>query len=500
MARSTLPFSACLGALFGCIADVRTTPLPPPAQPRPGHYVDVFGSPGAGGGPSDPWDLRTALRGGNGRVRPGDTIWVRGGEYRGAFLSTLAGGPGSRVVVRAWPGERAVLNGAGQPASSSTLSVRGEWSAFWGLEVTNTDPGRSAPRPTGVANYASHTAYVNLVVHDAGVGLYSEREAWDVEVYGCLIFNNGWTQPDRGHGHGAYVKSDVGPVVLRHNVMFNQFGYGVHAYSESGSGRLMRIRVEGNVLFDNGVLSRVASPTANVLAGGLERADSVVVSGNLSYYAPLVPGTGIRVGWDTLSNGVVTVERNYVVGGSPALDVGFWASAGVAENTVVGLDVVQVLRNPVTAGAQWSGNLYHRDPEAPAWELAGVRLPFAEWQAASGLGLSDVAVPGTPAAAVAFVLPNQYEPGRATVAVYNWGLMGAVDVDLAAVLAPGDSFEVRNVQALAAPVWRGVFGGSSVSLPLNGVAPPPAVGASLTGVPRTGPAFDVFLIRRLPPR
>src|SRR2546426_6136509 len=50
------------------------------------------------------------------------------------------------------------------------------------------------------------------------------------------IYNNGWQQPDFGNGHGIYAKSSAGPVYLRDNIVFNQFGYGIHIYANAGSG------------------------------------------------------------------------------------------------------------------------------------------------------------------------------------------------------------------------------------------------------------------------
>src|SRR2546421_3291182 len=79
------------------------------------HYVAPSGSSAGDGTMGRPWDLATALAGGGGRVAPGDTIWLRGGTYRGALVSSVHGAPGAPVVVRQYRGERAVIDAAGAP-------------------------------------------------------------------------------------------------------------------------------------------------------------------------------------------------------------------------------------------------------------------------------------------------------------------------------------------------------------------------------------------------
>ena len=52
-----------------------------------------------------------------------------------------------------------------------------------------------------------------------------------------------------------------GPVVARENILFDQFGYGLHVYTEARSGLLNNIELDGNVAFNNGTVS--AHPNAS---------------------------------------------------------------------------------------------------------------------------------------------------------------------------------------------------------------------------------------------
>jgi hypothetical protein len=467
-------------------------------SPRIGYFAAPGGKSTADGSRSDPWDLATALAGGNKKLQAGDTLWLRGGTYRGTFTSTLSGIPDRPIVVRQLPGERAVLDAAG--ASGSTLEVRGEHSVFWGFEVTNSDPDRvssgtgNQDRPNSVVNNASSTKYIHLTIHDGGVAFYNYPSARDVEVYGTIAYNNGWQGPDRGHGHALYVKSNAGPVILRENILFNQFGYGVHLYSNAGSGLIRNIRLEGNVSFNNGTIAS-GSSSANILVGGAAFADDVVLQSNYTWFAPGVAGANVKLGFGSYPNGSVRAAGNYLVGGAPVLDLGFWSSADVRENTLVGSGSMYSLRDPVTSGVLFADNDSYRDPASDAWWLAGAAHSWASWRLATGLGASDRVSSGSPTADLVQVRASSYEPGRAHIVVYNWSRSGSASVDLGGIVAPGSRFSVHNVQdILGAPVASGTFGGGAVTLPLSGVRPPAPTGMATSPSPGTGTEFHVFVV------
>lgn len=445
------------------------------ARPARGHFVAPTGAPTGDGSERRPWDLATALAGGRGAgaVQPGDTIWLRGGTYRGGFRATVAGREGSPVVVRQFPGERAVIDGAGAPRS--TLYVTGDHTVFWGFELTNSDTARTTSvaklqlRRNVLVNDASHTKYINLVVHDGGVAFYNEPASVDVEISGCIIYNNGWQGPDRGHGHGLYLKALVGPLVARDNVIFNQYGYGIHAFTNARTGKLMNITLEGNVAFNNGTLATRRSLSSNLLLGGDDYAGGDVVRDNLTYYSPVLTGAGANamIGYKTLRNGDVVVENNYLVGGSPVLDFGFWSAARVSNNTIIG------------TGTSRGGLIAKRDG------------------AGRGQIWRDNAERPAPRVTKVVVRPNLYEKGRAHITVFNWGKDATIQVDMSGVLGPGDRYEVRNVQDLfGAPVTSGTAAGTAITIPLRGVPPPVPIGRRISPAPHTGPAFDVFVVTR----
>ena len=105
--------------------------------------------------------------------------------------------------------------------------------------MTNSDPTRisagGAPprRGSAIQLLGPGTKLINLAVHDAVQGVLTTPEAPDAEVYGCLLYYNGYDAPDRGHGHGIYVQNETGTKRLVDNVIFGQFGIGIHGYTES---------------------------------------------------------------------------------------------------------------------------------------------------------------------------------------------------------------------------------------------------------------------------
>jgi len=406
-----------------------------------GYYAATNGSSSGDGSSGRPWNLATALSGGNGKVQPGDTVWLRGGTYAGQFRSTLTGTAAAPIVVRQYPGERAIIDGGG--STSDTFVADGSYSVFWGFEMTNSDPVRCCStssffRADMMVSHATHVKFINMIVHDGGPGYYTWSPYGDVEIYGAIIYNIGYDGSDRGHGHGMYLKNDVGPLVVRDNILFNSYGYGIHAYTNTGDGLLNGIHLEGNVSFNSGTLSAQGT-SGNIGNLGQPPANNMAMIDNMTFFSPGIGGSNWLLG----SGDGLTATGNYVVGGT-GISQGTWTNAIITGNTVI------------TSGAK---------PTQP----------------------------------LVFVRPNAYEPGRANVIIYNWSRQAAVSVDLSSVLSVGRRYEVRNVQDLfGAPVASGTFGGGTLSFPMAGITPPTPIGLTSSPSPVTGPDFNVFLVTTLP--
>lgn len=501
--RRTLLAAACVAAI-GCAHSDSGLGPPPPAKPpagtRVGYYVEAapWGTSAGNGTDSAPWDLATALAGGHGNtIHPGDTVWLRVGTYVGSFQTGLSGQPGTPIVFRGYPGERATINGS--------LAAQGSDLTFWGFEIMQSNPLTIVDRVLE-ANTVNGR-FINLVLHDAGFSGVSMAagSGSGVELYGCIIYNNGFRD---NIDHGIYAhNSTPGTKYITDNVFFNNFARGIQIY-EGGDSLIRNFDVEGNVSFNNGTIAGGLSSEINLLISAPAVTSGMIAKNNLLYFSPGTDGVQLRLGnYDTtdsaLYNKSIDLEGNYAAGGTVGLEMQYqWAQATILNNTFVGTATTDVVHTggPTPNLYQWSGNVYYRDPLAVAWQNDTTGYDFGAWQAATGLGASDDAQAATPAANWVFIRPNKYEAGRGFVVIYNFAQQNPVGVDISGLVANGQHYEVRNVQDVyGAPVASGTYSGGAIPIPMSGVAPPKPIGRTApSSAPRTGPNFDVFLVTSSP--
>lgn len=450
------------------------------------------------------WDLPTALTGAKGKVKPGDTILLHEGTYRGSFASSLRGTAEKPIAVRAAPGQGVVIDLVpGKPGEQPMLAVDGAHAIYQGFTVTSSDPRRATTRPgshpediqRGVINATgSHLKFVNLIVHDLsqGFGAWSGGEGG--EIYGCIIYNNGWTAPDRGHGHGIYAQNDKGTKRFVDNVIFNQFGYGIHVYgSERAS--LKGFHIEGNVLFGNGSLNGPDRRTPAILIGGGSAASGIKVLNNHTFGE-------IQLGYSpTPMNEDIALRGNYFAG-----PVRFrnWQRTEFVGNTVIapGTLVRWEVRNVMSIRlAQWEDNSYVRTESDAKPFVAKIlqntlEMSFGEWQTRFEKDANGRYAGGRPRGARVALRQNQYETGRAHLVVHNPERRESVEVDFTGFLRTGQRFEIRSVQNLAAePVLAGVYDGRPIALPMKATKPAAPVGLADAAVPITEPELGVYLVR-----
>jgi hypothetical protein len=376
------------------------------------------------------------------------------------------------------------------------MTVNGAYTWYWGFEVGNTDP--TTQDVMGMNVLAPGVRVINMVIHDHsgnGVGIW--EEAPDGEVYGTILYNNGFHgSTATSHGHGIYVQNATGTKRLADNVIFNQFGYGIHAYGQAGHVR--SLRMEGNVAFAN-------SAGDALLYSGAAPVDNIVFTGNMTYRTS---GTSITMGrGDWAGEQDLVMTNNYLSG---KVSVGGWASVTFRNNVLRAASKLEVSLQSSIPGSSsyvWDNNDYLMNQElcsgtcpygtgiAATW----INYPtLGAWQSATGLDANSLGAQtatGRPSANQIFVRPNAYQPGRATIIAYNWTRVATVSVDVSAILQPGDQYEVRNAQDyFGAPVASGRYAGGSISLQMGAIQPPAPVGGGSFSA--TGPEFQVFVVQR----
>ena len=498
--RGVVPLAlACLLLMPSCVLQDWAAPKdasgargvsPNLSGPAPDFYVSPTGSAAGDGSFTNPWDLATALNAPP-AVTPGSTIWLRGGTYTngtffGGYWSNLTGSAAAPIVVRQYPGERATV--------TKFLIVRGAYTWYWGFEVVHDTP--QVGDLFGIDNRAPGTKLINLVVHDAtATGIFIGPEVSNAEVYGSISYNNGRTN---NQDHGIYCQSQTS-ALLKDNIVFDNWAYGIHCYAETGP-YLQNIALQGNVSFDNYVWGVPSG--ADILVGGTFPASGITIDQNYTYRTNYSNTQTADVGYDYAVNQDVVLSNNYFAGGWSR--VGAWATATVTGNTLFNFTDGGMLWNIGNlSGHTWSGNTFYGDSTATAWlhTPSGNRVTsFNGWRTLTGFTNPGTYAGSVPTAGKVVVRPNQYEPGRANIIVYNWTQESAVSVDVSGILNVGDRYVVQHAQDFyGAPIAGGTYDGGPLQLPTVSITPPtPLATTTAQPAPVTGPTFNVFVLLKTP--
>ena len=282
-------------------------------------YVAPDGTEAGQGTAASPWDIKSALDGRQ-KVAPGDTVWLLGGTYKHpdrksgnlGYRVRLAGQENQPIHVRATRGERVTIDGG------LTVQDPSAYVWIWDLELIVSEnltrsrrfeePGShpaSYDRPHGGLNvYAGKGCkYINLIIHDSAQGVSFWSRATDSELHGCIIYDNGWDAPDRGHGHAIYTQNEKGDKTISDCIMTGGYGYSMHAY---GSSRAFvdHYLAEGNVCYDAGTF----------LIGGGRPSQGIKVVNNYLH------NVSMQLGYSAPHNEDCEVRGNVIVNGTLSIN------------------------------------------------------------------------------------------------------------------------------------------------------------------------------------
>ncbi len=273
-------------------------------------YVGPNGKPTNAGTRESPWDITSALDGKQ-KVAPGDTVYLLGGTYRRRpkelFEVRLVGTAGSPIHIRPVPGQRVRIDGG--------LSVQSPSAHVWirDLEIFVSEPLPEEPvsagshpqdlnRPWGGLHMhgGKNCKYINLIIHNCNQGISCWKGEIDPEIYGCIIYNNGWLGTDRGHGHCIYTQNDQGVKVISNCIMSCRYDgtYTMHAYG-SKRAYVNNFLVEDNICFNEGPF----------LIGGGRPSRHIRVFRNYLY------NVSMRIGYTAPYNENCEVRDNVIVNG-----------------------------------------------------------------------------------------------------------------------------------------------------------------------------------------
>lgn len=395
-------------------------------------------------------------------ARPGDWFWLLSGTYNGPFNLIRKGTAARPIVFRALPGAHAVIRGGFQ--------MSGAYNWVWGFEIT--DPGDISEFDSGVRMAARGARLINNIIHH--VAAKNAIGAWNYGpgqvIYGNIIHTN--------EGHSIYMQNNFRRYGFKQivNNMFLDAGspgcgncFHVHGYTLNNF-------VTGFNLRNNIV------KTGRFLIGGFNApAEREVVTENYFYESTVQFGyrrptqvrftgnylgrSGLDIRWFWGSGEVQykqsapNVFLNNQIHRPPGLHIRFGTSAYLPAGRCEGcprirpVDVFDrnVYSNPFKASFS-ANNIFQGQLNLTAWRNA---------TAAAGKRFDSHSVtvrpPSTPKIAI---LPNQYEPRRAHLVIYNWGRRPTVNVNLSPFISVGTNYEIRNPKNLfGSPLKTGVYTG-----------------------------------------
>ena len=474
-------------------------------------FVSTSGSPSGDGSSANPWDLNTALNQ-PAAVHAGDTIWLRGGVYHApstnGYSSILSGTAANPIIVRNYGNERAIIDGH---TDEFALAVRGSYSWFWGLEIMDSTTNRVPsscdailgyePHPSafGVGVYGPSNKFINLVVHDTAQGFSAYDDSPDTEFTGNLSYYNGnlpypsCPGGDRNHGHGMYLQNVTGLKIVNDNFIGDNADEGIQMYGGGGA-NVQGFRLNGNALYNSSSWPDQNFQFNVLIAGGAVRKD-IQFNNNFSYFTPSRDFGVVSFGEYTPGQDMI-VNNNTFVGGYTAVAVikqagpfTFTGNTVYTRPSAVKEIDLEPDAGQTIASYTWDDNSYYGLNNF----LYLQNRSFASWQVATGFDTHSTYTPGTPTGAAISVRPNAYESKRANIIVYNWDSSSAVNVDLSSVLAQNDAYVILDAQNFyGSPVAQGTYNGSTVSIPMMGLAKATPNGFATPA--HTAPLFGTFIV------
>ena len=491
------------------------------------------GSNSGSGSMDDPWSLRTALNQPS-AVKPGDTIYLRGGRYTIAagdpkFSSYLTGTAENPIKVMSYPGEWAILDGTrvGVPLKQLEMFyIKGAYTWFMNFEITNSEletrkiaiNGSNPPERRGdaVLDNGSSIKLINLVIHDAGEGIFSSPDINGSEYYGNVVYNNGWDTPAGTNGHGNYVQNISGTKSLENNFFFNNFAFNSQMYGGSGHG----FTWTGNVFF-NGDMAWWGPNISNL-----------TVKDNFTYNHLFRMGNSV-----TSTNTDADIEGNYFMSGvfldQFSQHVTFKNNTVWYDSTLDSLvtlhtkDLWTPAKFTIDYNTYYKGGIMAVLGQFRVFNQGGkTRVPIVQrltdffafnktsgsqqasynnlkksWQDDLGFDIHSTWIDSAPTGVKVFIRPNKYDPHRGNIIIYNWNQADTVSVDVSSILSPGDKYALHSVQDYFGDVTNGTYSGGQLTINMTNrtVAKPIGYDQSVPWYhdpikPTTFPTFGTFVI------
>lgn len=267
------------------------------------------------------------------KLKPGDTLYARGGTYYLDEMLLLAnsGTPDQRVVVESYPGETAILDGSNLSANNDIIHIVGQYIDFKGFEV------RNSPR-FGIGVFRSkHIQILNNVVHgsyDGAIRAASVDDLTsteDIVISGNTAYNNGLVKAQNPNGNWPAIIASQGAsnVTITNNYVYNNYGEGIDFVLTNGG------LASGNIIHDNYSANLYLDNASNIIVEN----NFIYTTNNTKYYRDGHPASGIHAANEPygISNPLNNIEirNNIVVGGKWGFYNGTYGRGGGMKNFTI---------------------------------------------------------------------------------------------------------------------------------------------------------------------
>ncbi len=449
--------------------------------PRFELFVAPAGKPTAKGTKGDPLDLSSVIQN-KYKVKPGTVVWLLPGEYVGNFVNAASqkGTEARPIIYRNYDNGRATIIG---DKKGYTLEIKGTHCWFWGLEVTT----RNSNNKNAFWVLGKHVRLINNYIHHDGICNGNGIGGWDSGpghvYYGNLISGIAVKEGKKG-GHAIYTQNTGtrnGAKVISNNIMFNNYKFTMHVYSTNGT-ELSGFRIRRNITFGNRRDFEVGGQNKPVVF------DCVIEE---NYFCG--PGrNSLMCGWNGRVDST-TIKDNYLVG---QIHGGMYLRRLVSGNTVTGNTIISLSPTLFMFGEwkrkspdfksntfdrntyYWGGPGKHMVYIAPK---GNEKLTFKQWREKTGWDANSTVIKAArPAKNKIVMLPNEYDPARTHVLIYNWQKSKTVELDVSSALSAGDKYRLVDVEDY---YGKAVLEGTCKAKPLR--------------VPMEGKDYRCFILMKL---
>lgn len=200
-------------------------------------------------------ELQNAI--GSYNLLPGDAILMSGGPYSGNYVMPKNGTSELPITINAIDGESPIIDGSLLLNGNYVIWGKCEFKySGWLKRETLIAGPYPADIPFMRVTINGHDSYLDdCIIHD----MYEGPEVWtnaiNSKLRRCVIFNNGWQGPDRGHGHSIYTQNETGTKVIEDCIWFQSFSTGLKIYTAGGHAQGYIAR--RNIGFNSGILATI---------------------------------------------------------------------------------------------------------------------------------------------------------------------------------------------------------------------------------------------------